>query len=93
MVNSMSAVSAVIFGIAGLIVFLLAINPKSALRRASGGHRRFAGLVILLMFVAQAEHAIVGWPVFPAVCETIGIVLACISALILFLAKAPPQQA
>ncbi len=93
MAGSLFTASAVIFGIAGIIVFLLALNPTSALRRASSGQRRFAGLVILLLFVAQAEHAIVGWPLFPAVLETLGIVLACIAALVLFLAKTavPPE--
>lgn len=92
MAASMTTISAVIFGIAGIIVFLLAVCPGSALRRASSGHRRFAGLVILLMFVAQAEHALVGWPVFAAILETVGIVLACVSALILFLAKSAPAS-
>ncbi|MBN1423814.1 hypothetical protein JXA88_04590 [Candidatus Fermentibacteria bacterium] len=91
MAASMTTVSAVIFGVAGIIVFLLAVNPGSTLRRASTGHRRFAGLVILLMFVAQAEHALVGWPVFAAVFETVGIVLAFIAALFLFLAKNAPS--
>lgn len=93
MTTSVFAISAVIFGIAGIVIFLLAISPGSMLRRASSGQRRFAGLVILLMFVAQAEHAVVGWPVFTAVLETVGIILACIAALVLFLAKNPAAPA
>lgn len=93
MVNSLYLASAIIFGVAGVVVFLLAVIPSSMLRRASGGHRRLAGLVTLLVFVAQAEHAVGGWPMAVAVFETAGIVLACIGALILFLAKSPAPSA
>ncbi|MCU0612318.1 MAG: hypothetical protein MUE60_11085 [Candidatus Eisenbacteria bacterium] len=94
--TAVHTLAALIFGVAGVVVFATSIYPRSFLRTVHARHRLLPGLAVLLIFMSQAERSVSVYrtvPMWAIVVEFVGLALGGLAAIVLILAKGPAPEA